>query len=784
MKDVFKVFGNLNRARNVKVPLLIIVLVAIIGFSIAACDNGSGTVLIPPLFKFNSVKFNSVTADGSVSQTTTQLTLTFSQAINGLTADDIIFSGISGVTKGTLSGSGPTYTLPITVIEGGTLTVEVSKTGYAIIDSSKTVTIYYPDEDTTLPNEDTVVTLTLDTWFDGNITSTTNTVWYSFSVTSGTTYHIWWNDSYEGNSTKSLDVRVSATYSNGTSIFTDTDSAWTTAQSFTANQTGTVKIKVVPYSSGDTGTFAIAYSTSATRPNIGSENIVVTFNNITANGSTTQTTTQLTLTFSQVINGLTADDIIFSGISGVTKGTLSGSGPTYILPIDGFTAGGTLSVAVTKSGYTISDSPKTVTIYYYSNNSVSVGIVINLTGMNEWELTEQTTQATPNVNKTFTVTGTYAAYRWYLDGISVGTTSSYIFNKPVGVYQLVVVVTDSTGEKRSGRCWITVGGQQPLTINVWADSRFTDANGEDWYSFPVTNGTTYRIWWNDYNQSNGTKTGTIAVSAKYENATTFIFGGTNTSNTSGWSTAQSFTANQTGKVYIRVIPYNRSSSYTGTYGIVYSASSTKPDILLTGAVSITGTAQVGQILTANTSNLGGNGTITYQWKRGTTNIGTNNSAYTVQAADVGYAITVTVSRTGFSGNVTSMPTSTITASTPGTPNGSETNPYPLTLSTWLNGTITSTTNTVWYSFSVTSGTTYRVWWNDSYEGNSTKSLDVKVSAVYSNGTSIFTNVDSGWTTAQSFTANQTGTVKIKVVPYSSGDTGTFAVVYSTSSTRP
>jgi hypothetical protein len=83
---------------------------------------------------------------------------------------------------------------------------------------------------------------------------------------------------------------------------------------------------------------------------------------------------------------------------------------------------------------------------------------------------------------------------------------------------------------------------------------------------------------------------------------------------------------------------------------------------LTGTVSITGTAQVGQTLTADTGSLGGSGTISYQWKRGTANIGTNSGTYTVQSADKGYTITVTVTRHGYSGSVTSDPTSAVTDS--------------------------------------------------------------------------------------------------------------------------
>ncbi|WP_461249177.1 hypothetical protein, partial [Treponema sp. R6D11] len=74
-----------------------------------------------------------------------------------------------------------------------------------------------------------------------------------------------------------------------------------------------------------------------------------TLNSVTANGSSTQTTTQLKLTFSTAITGLAVCDIALSGVKGVSKGTLSNSGAVYTMTISGFTAGGTLSVAVEKS---------------------------------------------------------------------------------------------------------------------------------------------------------------------------------------------------------------------------------------------------------------------------------------------------------------------------------------------------------------------------------------------------------------------------------------------------
>ncbi|GHV93918.1 hypothetical protein AGMMS50293_02380 [Spirochaetia bacterium] len=80
---------------------------------------------------------------------------------------------------------------------------------------------------------------------------------------------------------------------------------------------------------------------------------------------------------------------------------------------------------------------------------------------------------------------------------------------------------------------------------------------------------------------------------------------------------------------------------------------------LEGTVSISGIATAGQALTANTGNLQGTGTISFTWKRGDTeDAGTaipnaTSASYTLVAADEGKYITVTVSRTGYSGSKTS-----------------------------------------------------------------------------------------------------------------------------------
>jgi len=111
------------------------------------------------------------------------------------------------------------------------------------------------------------------------------------------------------------------------------------------------------------------------------------------------------------------------------------------------------------------------------------------------------------------------------------------------------------------------------------------------------------------------------------------------------------------------------------------------------------------------------------------------------------------------------------------------NPIPLTADIWTTSSITSGSfNEMWYSFNVENGTAYRIWWSDYYEGDESHTLDILVSAQYENGTNIFSDIDSAYDTPRSFVANQTGIVKIRVYPYYSGRTGTYALTYSVGST--
>ena len=712
-----------------------------------------------------------------------------------------------------------------------------------------------------------------NTWTDGSITTgTTNReVWYSFDVTSGTTYYVWWNDSGngEGDGTKTLNVKVTAYYSNNTTAFLETDSAYTTAKSFTAVQTGTVKIKVVPYYSGYTGTFAVLYNKIGTKP------CIVTFD---INGGTGTAPTQNPVTSGSYIQlpdgtGLSKDGYKFIGWNISSSGNdTSGNTLRYYnayesYPIknnitfyarwgstaqggesnpnlltentwtDGNITTGTpdreiwYSLDFTNETFYVwwieynnpANSDKTlnvkVTAYFDSGQIVNDGtgffqdIDIAWNTAQSFNPSGYTTKIKLKVVPYYNgYTGTFAIV-YNTSGTRPGIPNTVTFNLNDGIGTVPDPVTvnsgtnitlpDGSGLSRDGyrfAGWNTSadgtgttysagdsyivngnvtlyakwgstlsGGEfNPILLNenTWTDGVITSSTPykEVWYKFDVTGGTQYYVWWNDYNSGDGTKTLDVKVSAYYSNDTTAF-----SEIDSAWTNARSFTADQPGTVTIKVVPYY--SNNNGTFAIVYSTNNKKPCIV-----------------TFNSN--GGNGTIASI----TVNSGISITLPTgtgLTKPDYQFAGWNTLADgTGTTYNAgTSYPVNsnvTLYVKWGSTVSGGQFNPNQLTENTWADGNITSSTpnREVWYKFDVTNGTPYYIWWNDSKNGDGTKTLDVKVTAYYSNGANAFSETDSAWNSVKSFTANQNGTVTIKVVPYTSGDTGTFVIVYNTTNIKP
>ena len=325
----------------------------------------------------------------------------------------------------------------------------------------------------------------------------------------------------------------------GTRYFYRVAAAYNDEASPQSNAINTTTVPGIP-----TGVSAITTSFSS---------ITISWSSVTgATGYRIYSNTSSTGTFTEVGTSTTTS---FTN-SGLTAST------TYYYKVAAYSSGGTGEQSSTVNTATASGIPTGVsaTAASFSSITVSWNSVTGATGYRIYRSTSST--------GTFTQIGT---------STSTSYTNTGLDNSTTYYYKVTAYNNSGTGEQSSAVSATTLTFTPiQLTANVWINGTISASASEIWYSFPVTNATTYRVWWNDAYGSNGTKTGDIAVSARYSGSSSWIFGGTNTSVDSGWSTAQSFTANQTGTVQIRVIPYDRSGSYYGTYGIVYSTGTTRP----------------------------------------------------------------------------------------------------------------------------------------------------------------------------------------------------------------
>jgi len=750
------------------------------------------------IYYYNSndtaVTFSSITADGSVAQTTTQLTLTFSQAIIGLSANDIILSDVSGVNKGTLSGSGPSYTLGISgFTSGGTLSVAVVKSGYTISGSPKTVPIYYytsgggGTESITLnPNGQWgwQAIYESDSLFNGNKITQGDEYTFTYSFTSDVPMDylqvVLIDNGAQGNGGyrwvelsgyKKVKENIAAnTIVSGTITITATGTATDT--------TALANRLVFQAGTGTANKPTLTFTTLSLENNgSGGGDTVITFSNVTADGSSTQTTTQLTLAFNQAIIGLSAGDITLSGVSGVNKGSLSGSGPTYTLPISGFTNGGTLSVAIAKSGYTINGSPKTVPIYCYASGGGDTAVTFsNVTA--DGSFSQTTTQLTltfsqaitglsagditlsgvSGVNKG-TLSGSGPSYTLPISGFTSGGTlsvaiakSGYTINgspKTVLIYYYAsgggdtAVMFDGVfadGSPSQTTTQLTLAFRQDITDLFASDITLSGVSGVNKGTLTKDDIALYTLDISGFT-SGGTLTVAVAksgyaISGSPKTVTIYYYSDTAV-------TLSSVTANGSSSQTTTALTLTFSQAITGL---------SADDITLSGVSGV------------NKGTISGSGPVYTLPISGFTSGGT----LTVAVAKSGYAIsgspkTVTINHYAIS-------------------DGSEENPFPLTEGTWEDGNTTDAASTVWYSLSVTSGTAYNVWVNQSSGGDGTKTMATRLAGSYADGTYIFEGSSADISSPESFTADRDGIVKLKIYPYWNF-TGTYAIGYSVSNTN-
>ncbi|GHV96259.1 hypothetical protein AGMMS50293_25790 [Spirochaetia bacterium] len=104
--------------------------------------------------------------------------------------------------------------------------------------------------------------------------------------------------------------------------------------------------------------------------------------------------------------------------------------------------------------------------------------------------------------------------------------------------------------------------------------------------------------------------------------------------------------------------------------------------------------------------------------------------------------------------------SSFSAAASGTP-VTDTSIIDLTHNTWQDGVL-AINESQKYQFYAEAGKSYSINWNDSNDGDHSKTGDIRVSAYWKTGeVDLFTNINSGYTTPQTFTANKSGYIVIK-----------------------
>ncbi|MDR0302398.1 MAG: bacterial Ig-like domain-containing protein, partial [Treponema sp.] len=338
--------------------------------------------------------------------------------------------------------------------------------------------------------------------------------------------------------------------------------------------------------------------------------------------------TGIVFTFSASVDSLnlTADDITVGGAAAKGAAGLTGSGTTQTLSIT-VSAAGNATVRITKTG--IEADTKNVTVYKTGQTTPTLtGITANYTG--------GSVEAGSDINL---LKSNLTVKAQYSDSTEITLSDNEYELSGTLTVGLKTITVIYEGEETTFNVTVTGGSGSDITYTA------VQTGGED----NVSDSTGIVLTFSASVDSLNLTADDITVGGAAAKGAAGLTG-------TGTTRTLSITVSEAGNATVSI---SKTGIEADTKNVtVYKAGQTTPT--LTGDVSISGIAKVGETLTADTSALDGSGTITYQWKRGTIDIGTNSSTYQLVPADVGSTITVTVTRAGYSGSKTSGSTPIVT----------------------------------------------------------------------------------------------------------------------------
>jgi methionine-rich copper-binding protein CopC len=526
-------------------------------------------------------------------------TLTFSAPVTGLTASGIT---VTNGTKGTLTGSGAIYTIPVTPSAQGAVTCTVSP-GAA-----------------------------LDSFSNGNTVSNTASVTYdnvapTVSVTPN------------GTTAKNSPITFTLTFSESVTGLTASGITVTNGTKGALTGSGTTyTIPVTPTAQGAVtcSVNAAAAQDAASNNNTASNTASITYDSVApavtvtpSSGTVTSVPINFTITFSEPVTGLTAGGIT---VGNGTKGTLTGSGTTYTMPVTP-TAFGAVTCAV---GVGVAQDAAT------NGNTASNTASVNL-----------------NPSCTISPTGTSAN----------GTiTFTLTFSEPVDKPNASANITVSGGNKG------TLSGTAPSTV----------------YTLPVT----------PSGSSGSTVTCLMkanAVSDNYGNKNTI----SNTASVTYDATAPTVTVSPTGTT-TGSSPINFTLTFSeavtgltaagitvtnGTKGALTGSGTTYTmPVTPTSAGAVTCTVNAGAAQDAATNNNTASNTASVTYNPSSPSVVVTPSGTTTKNSPITFTITFSTSVTGFTSSGI-----TVTNGTKGTLSGSGTT-YTIPVTPSAQGAVTCSVN--------------------------------------------------------------------------------------------
>jgi len=410
---------------------------AVVSINKTGIESGTKIVLVFKQGDAGPITY-AISANGSVSSTTTAITFTFSADPGDLSVSDISLSGSASKGSAALSGSGTARTLsPVTVSATGNATVSISKTG--IESESKTVPVFKQGD---------AGPITYTVSANGSASAATSAITFTFSADPG--------------DLSVSDISLSGSASKGSAALSGSGTSRTLSP-ITVSATGdaTVSIsktgietesKTVPvFKQGDAG--SITYTVSA-------------------DGSETSTTTAITFTFSADPGALSIDDITLSSNASKGNATLSGSGTARTLSPITVRATGNVTVSIIKTG--IEDGPKNVTVFFYKEESNPADLVAKWYYSQEeaeedylaiaYEFTSDgkvLPAGSDMMGYTYTATGTTITMKW--GSISVGSASYIIEGTKL------TLSNTGTGGFTAGAYYKKGIGGGPITCTVSAN---------------------------------------------------------------------------------------------------------------------------------------------------------------------------------------------------------------------------------------------------------------------------------------------------------------------------